>query len=324
MKAVIWTDVLQFSAVSIGIALIFAMAVTQIPGGAAEAFRIAGEAGRLKWLNLSTDPRELTSLWACVIGGMVLCMSPLTTDQAVLQRLFTTKSQADCRQSILVQSVLVIPITLLLSFAGIALFSFYRLHPNRLAGLPTTDAIVPFFAVQQLPHGAAGLVVACILSASMAVMSAGINALTTATTVDFYQRLIHPDATSSRLVSVGRWGTVGWGLLATLVALFADRLGELALAYNRVSSVISGPLLGIFLLATLTRRAVAAGALGGAVAGGAAVGIVCATTDWSFFWYGPIGCLTSVAVGWLISLFLPPPDKRKTWGLVVGYGEPGA
>jgi Na+/proline symporter len=45
MKAVIWTDVLQLSAVSIGIALIFGMAVTEIPGGAAEAFRIAGQPG---------------------------------------------------------------------------------------------------------------------------------------------------------------------------------------------------------------------------------------------------------------------------------------
>jgi hypothetical protein len=52
-------------------------------------------------------------------------------------------------------------------------------------------------------------------------------------------------------------GTLAWGAIVTVLALFAERLGELALAYNKVSSVITGPMLGIFLLATLIRRATA-------------------------------------------------------------------
>ena len=318
MRAVIWTDVIQFCAVSVGVLLIFYTALHHVSGGAAAAYRTALEAGRLRLFNFSTDPRELTSFWACIIGGSILCVAPLTTDQAVLQRLFTTKSAADCRQSVILQSILVVPITLLLSLTGIALFAYYHDNPGRLAGLNADDAIMPFFAVRELSPGVSGLIIASIFAASMSVMSAGINSLTTATTVDFYQRVFHPGRSLEHYARVGRIGTLAWGLVVTLLALFAGRLGELALAYNRVSSVVSGPLLGIFLLGILTRRATATGSILGAVAGMAAVGLASLRTGWSFFYFGPIGVLTTITAGYLASLLTRPPKPEKVHGLVLG------
>ena len=278
--------------------------------------------GRLKTFNFSTNPNELTSIWAAVLGGIVLCMAPLTTDQAVLQRLFTTKSSQDCRRSLILQALLVVPITVLLFLLGVALYVFYHFHPDQLTGLRQADAIVPLFAVRELPAGISGLVVASIFSASIAVMSAGINALTTASTIDFYQRVVRPNAPSTHYGVIGRIGTVCWGTIATGLALFADRLGDLALAYNRVSSVLSGPMLGIFLLATMTRRASARGVLLGAIVGGIVIREVSSNTGWSFFYYGPIGVLVTVGVGYGASLFMQAPPDDKIRGLVVGYGDP--
>jgi Na+/proline symporter len=245
-------------------------------------------------------------------------MAPLATDQAVLQRLFTTKSVEDSRRSVIVQCVVIIPLSLLLFLTGTALFVFYQAHPERLAGLSNTEAIMPFFAVRELPSGVSGLIIAAIFAASMAVMSAGINSLTTASTVDFYQRVFRPFEAPEHYARVGRIGTVCWGVAVTLLALTAGRLGELALAYNRVSSVISGPLLGIFLLATLTRRTTAAGALIGAIAGAAAVAPIMLWTNWSFFYLGPIGVVSTLAVGYVASLAMAPPPEHKVRGLVVG------
>ena len=318
MKAVIWTDVIQFFTVTIGVSVIFYTALNSIDGGVAVAYKTALEAGRLKFLNFSTDPSELTSLWACLFGGAVLCMAPLTTDQAILQRMFTTKSAQDCRQSILLQSAIVIPVAFLLYSSGAALYAFYHFHPERLAGLVNDDALLPMFAMRELPAGVSGLIIAAIFAASMAVMSAGINSLTTASTVDFYQRVFRPAETPEHYAKFGRWGTVGWGALVTFLALFAGRLGALALAYNRVSSIISGPLLGIFLLATLTRRTTASGALAGAVTGMAAVWTVSSNTNWSFFWFGPVGVIATVAAGYAASLFMAPPPPEKIIGLVKG------
>lgn len=317
IKAVIWTDVIQFCTVMTGVLLVFSAAMARIPGGMPAAIDLAAQAGKLHWLNTSTNPAELTSIWAIVFGGLVLCMAPLATDQAVLQRLFTTKSEQDCRRSVLVQSVVIMPLTLVLFLTGTVLWAFYQHFPARLEGLPNADAIVPFFVVRELPAGVSGVIVAAIFAASMAVMSAGINSLTTATTVDFYQRLFRPAESPEHYAQVGRAGTIAWGALATVVALYANRLGELALAYNKISSIISGPLLGVFLLATMTRRATGSGALAGAAAGMIAVLSASAFTDWSFFWHGPVGLIATFVAGYAVSGIAPARIRPDLRGLVV-------
>lgn len=318
MKAVIWTDVIQFVTVTTGVLVVFAVVMMGLDISVREAIRQASHAGRLRFLNFSFDPSELTSLWACLLGGVVLSMGPLTTDQAVLQRLFTTRSEKDCRQSVILQSFIVVPITLILNFLGVALYVHYARHPERLVGLTDNDAVLPFFISRELPPGLSGFVIAAIFAASMSVMSAGINALSTASTVDFYQRLWRPGRDTEHYASVGRTSTVVWGVVVTVVALFADRLGELALAYNRASSIISGPLLGIFLLATLSKRATAGGALLGALAGGISVVVVSASTDWSFFYLGPIGLFTTTAAGRIVSCWMAPPQESQLRGYVRG------
>jgi SSS family transporter len=319
IKAVIWTDVVQFCTVMLGIGLIFYTSISQTPGGFEAAWETARAAGKLKMFNFSTDPSVLTSFWAMLFGGIVLCMAPLTTDQAIIQRLFTTKSVHDCRRAILVQTVLIMPVLFMVYLAGTALFVFYQHNPAALSGLQTDDAIVPLFAVRELPAGVSGLIVAAIFAASMAVMSASVNSLTTATTMDFYQRLFRPNETPEHYGRVGRIGSAVWGGIVTGMALFAGHLGELALAYNRISSIISGPLLGIFLLAALVRRATAWGSLLGGLTGIITVVVVSRLTNWSFFWHGPVGVVATVFPGYFYSLWMAPPPERNLRGLV--YGE---
>lgn len=318
MRAVIWTDVIQFTTVSTGILLILGVALHRTPGGIAGAFGAAASAGHLRLVDLSTDPSRLTTLWACLIGGCVLALSSLTTDQAILQRLFTTKSPADCRRSLIAQAVILLPITILLNLVGLALFAFYRAHPQRLAGLGNLDAIVPYFIVRELPAGVAGLVTAALFAASMGVMSAGINSLTTASIMDFYRRLGGEERPSSHYAFAGKLGSASWGVIVTLLALMAGHAGDLVVAYNRVNSVLGGPMLGIFLLGILTRRANAAGALAGGAAGLITVVFVSAATDWSFFYFGAIGVAVTVAAGIAVSLCFGAPRPERVRGLVFG------
>jgi solute:Na+ symporter, SSS family len=320
MKAVIWTSVIQFCTVISGTLLISYVAVSHVNGGIATVYKTALAAGRLKLFDFSFDPKDLTSFWACIIGGSLLSIAPMTTDQAILQRFFTTKSYQDCKQSIILQSLLAIPVQLLLFFAGIGIFVFYHYNPSHLAGLTSNDSVMPFFAVHELPSGISGLLIASIFAASMAVMSAGINSLTTATTVDIYQRLFRPEETPQHYATVGRIGTVCWGAIATFFALFAKHLGDLVLSYMRVSSFISGPLFGIFALAALSKRTTATGALIGASVGTLIVAAVALRTEWSFFYQGPIGVVVTTAVGYAASLFMSPPPLEKIRGYVMGEG----
>jgi Na+/proline symporter len=240
------------------------------------------------------------------------------TDQAYLQRYFATKSLKDGRKSVLLDALIVIPVDGLLFLLGTVLFVFYRFYPSHLAGLTNVDDILPFFVVRELGGVFSGLVIASIFAVSMAVMSAGINSLTTVTTVDFYQRLIRHNDPKANLVLVGRLGTLGWGTVATVAALFANRLGSLANAFNLINSFLGGPILGIFLLGMLSRKARANGTVLAGAAGLIAVWLASWKTPVSFYYLSFIGLLATLTVGYLASLIGTPPDPIQLRGLVHG------
>jgi Na+/proline symporter len=101
--------------------------------------------------------------------------------------------------------------------------------------------------------------------------------------------------------------TVGWGVFTTIGALYAGRLGELALAFAKIQGFVGGVMLGIFLLAIFSRRTNALGAIVGSTVGMAFVCYIAFRTNISFFWHGIIGCLATVVVGYTISTIGPNP-----------------
>ena len=145
----------------------------------------------------------------------------------------------------------------------------------------------------------------------------GLNSLSTASTVDFYQRLFHPGATAQHYVRFGRTAIAIWGLLATVIALFMNRLGALAIAYAKVSSLVAGPMLGILLLGMLTRRTTPTGTLASAALGAMAVGAVASLTDISFYYHVLVGVAVTLIAGWFASRFTTPPAPAQIEGLVL-------
>jgi len=279
MKAVIWTDVMQFTMLIGGLVMVGWLSVSHVPGGVHTVFQVASEAGRLHLFNFSTDLTQTTTFWATAIGGGFMALSTLGTDQAYLQRYFTTSSLRQGQWSILLDAIIIVPVSLVLYLAGPTLYTFYHFHPAALKDLPSSDAILPFFVVTELGGWFSGLVVGSIFAASMAVMSAGINSLTTVSTMDFYKRLIRPNCSDAETVLVGRTGTIAWGAIATMGALFAHRLGPIINAFNMINSFLGGPILGIFLLGMLTRRTRGTGAILGATAGLMSVSLLAWKSD---------------------------------------------
>jgi sodium-coupled monocarboxylate transporter 8/12 len=322
MKAVIWTDVIQFSILITGLITVVWLSILHVPGGVHTVLHVARDAGRLHLFNFSTDLTQLTTFWAAAIGGGFMALSTLGTDQAYLQRYFTTSSLQEGQRSILLDAIIVVPVSLLLYSVGPVLYTFYKFHPSALRGLPSNDAILPFFVMTELGGWFSGLVIASIFAASMAVMSAGINALTTATTVDFYKRLVRRNSSDSETVLAGRIGTVAWGAAATGAALFANRLGPIINAFNMINSFLGGPILGVFLLGMLTRRTRGTAALIGALVGLASVSLLAWKTHLAFFYFAIVGTLVAFGCGWLLSLLQPGRQESELLGLVRGLEAP--
>lgn len=170
------------------------------------------------------------------------------------------------------------------------------------ANFNDVNYVFPTFVLQNMPMGVIGLIIAAIFAAAMSSIAAELNALATATTIDFYRRLYQPAATDTHYVAVGRISTFVWGIFACIVAIFATNLGSLIEVVNKFGSFFYGSLLGVFVLAFVVKRANARGAFFGLLFGIASVWISSLYTNIEFLWFNVIGCLITVLFGYLISL----------------------
>jgi SSS family solute:Na+ symporter len=113
--------------------------------------------------------------------------------------------------------------------------------------------------------------------------------------------------------------------------MFVDQLGTIIKAMGIINGFFVGPLLSVFLLGFLTTRANSFGAFGGAIAGTAVTAVVATMpVQWlpsvlqpssvfpiSWLWYGPVGCLFTMVIGYLLSLARPAPELQKVASLTL-------
>jgi Na+/proline symporter len=164
--------------------------------------------------------------------------------------------------------------------------------------------------VTQLPRGLAGLLIAAIIAAAMANLSAAFNSLASSSVMDFYKPFVRPNADEKHYLAVSRAVTLGWGAVLVAIALAAQHLHrsvlELALT---IASVPYGSMLGIFLLGVLTKRANSRGAFAGALVALATMGVVVGCTSLAWTWYVAVGTVVTFAVGWAVSATEKQPRR---------------
>jgi len=165
--------------------------------------------------------------------------------------------------------------------------------------------VFPTFITTHMPVGLVGLMIAAIFMAAMSASGGELNALATATIIDFYRRHWVREATDTHYLRVSKAATIFWGLFACVVATYAANQGALIEVVNRYGSLYYGSLLGVFILAIGTRRATATGAFWGMIAGMIVVVTVALALPIEFLWHNPIGAAVVVVVGMAISMLAP-------------------
>ena len=166
------------------------------------------------------------------------------------------------------------------------------------ASYTDVNYVFPTFIVTALPIGLVGLWIAAIITAATDTIAAELNSLATASVIDVYQRLYHQGAPDEHYLRVSKMATAFWGLFATVVAVYASSLGSLIEVVNRFGSFFYGSILGVFMLAILTRRATGTGAFVGLITGMSAVAAVAfGLPSMSFLWHNVIGAVVVFVVG---------------------------
>lgn len=183
--------------------------------------------------------------------------------------------------------------------------------------------IFPTFIFTYLPMGLVGLLIAAIFAAAMSSIAAELNALATATVIDFYRRHLKPAATDHETLVVSRWTTAAWGVFTCVVAVYAANLGSLIEVVNEFGSYFYGSLLGVFILALGFKRANGHGAFFGLLGGLATVALV---AQWngpdrvhmSFLWYNVIGAFAVALIGAIVSAMTGGNSRNQVAGGQLG------
>jgi SSS family transporter len=337
MTAVMWTDVIQFFVLYGGAFLVMIVAILRTDGGTGYLWQAALENGKLTTIDFKWDPTQRISTWAIILGGTVGMLAAYATDQVAIQRYLTTKSYEESRRSLIFHAIIIVPASIIFYWMGTILWGFYHQQPGLLVGFDAEhpDRILPFFIAHQLPVGVRGALIAALFAATMSSIDSGINSITTTTIVDFYGGVLKRTYDRAAHLLLARIWTVIWGVIVTGAAIAAGMWGSTLLEMsNKVSGLFCGPLLGIFLLGMLTKRANWQGALIGAAIGfGAALltafgGPLSAVLDprsmlhavsakmgeVTFLYYPTIGCGLTLAFGILFSLLFAPPRPEQVAG----------
>ena len=317
MRAVIWTDILQFIVKVGGLFFVLAFIFMKLDGGATEFFATANAAGKTKMFDWSFDLTKAT-VWGFVFLIIMEIVLTFPKDQVLMQRVFTTKSDKEAGRSVWLFAAIIFPASWLFYMIGAGLWVFYQSHPERMNPLLSVDATFPLFIAAELPAGITGLIIAGIFAASMATCSSIINSVATMVSVDFYERLAKKP-TQAVSIRLAEFVTVVAGLIGIGLALILSRynINSYLDTALELYGLLGGGFGGAYTLGMFTRRANWQGVLIGMFAS-----VVLTFAAWSVnlvhpFIYLAIAILFSIVFGYIGSLFFPAPAPESLKGLVI-------
>ena len=293
VSAVIWTDVVQMFVYIAGAAAVAIALLNRIDGGWSEVVRVGRDTGRF----VAIDPRFIFNvpytLFGGIVGGITIALSTHGTDQFLVQRLLSAKSQRDASRGLVLSGFIVFAQFVLFLLIGVMLYTYYQQTPLPQP-LTRTDQILPVFVVSELTNGLAGFIVAAIVAAAL---SPSLNAMAATTVSDFYLPYVNPMANQARQMRVSKQATVAWGIVQLAVAIGAQWMNQSVLdAGLAVLSFAAGSILGAFLLGTLAPSIRERDAFAGMIAGLVVMTAVWWATTIAFTWYLSIGAITTCVV----------------------------
>lgn len=303
VKAVIWTDAVQFGLFMAGGLFTLYYIPTLVDGGGATLLARAAEAGKLHWLNPQFSLTMPFNLWMGVIGGTFVVLSSHGAEQLIVQRVLACRNVADGRKALILSAVLILPLFLIFLLVGAMLWAYYREAPMAIpipevkpgSGISANDYIYPIFMMTAVPHVLKGFLIVSILSAAMSSVSSALTSLASVSTMDFVKPWVKSGRSEGFFLRFSKGSTVGWAVLLILVAYLSREVEYVLNAAFTLRGLTSGALLGGLILVLWWKRGaswpVVIGALTAVVV---MVGI--SRLEWSQT--GPAGVSTQAKVAW--------------------------
>jgi SSS family transporter len=259
VKAVIWTDAVQFGLFLAGGVFALFYIPTLIDGGWGAVMAQAGAAGKLVWMNTNFTFSAPFNIWMGAIGGTVMVLSTHGAEQLIVQRVLACRDVADGRKALALSAVLIFPLFLIFLLVGVMLWVFYQGHPFQIPlpearpGIKSNDFIFPIFMMTEVPHILKGFLIVAILSAAMSSISSAITSLASVSTMDFVKQIMK-GRDEEYFLRFSKISTVFWAVVLVGTAWLTREVTFVLNAAFSLRGLTAGALLGSLIIALFWKR----------------------------------------------------------------------
>jgi SSS family transporter len=219
--ALIITDYIQFLMKVLGLLLLVPLAFRRAGG-----IRHAMHGLPPSFFHATSGQYNLTYL----IGFGVMLTITLNGSWALAQKFYSVTNAREASKAAYLSAILHAVTPPLMIVPAILGRTFL---PNLIAQHRTGDVYV-LLVLELLPAGMVGIIVAAMLSATMATVSADFSSIASVLTKDVYQRLFDPDVSSVRLIWAGKLITLLVGGLSIGIGLYISHRGDVGVLHLMV------------------------------------------------------------------------------------------
>ncbi len=266
IEAVVWLDVVQGFLLIGGGLLSLGILLFSVEGGPGTIWQVAVDNGKVGFGPFDLEFVNLTFV-VMALNGVFYAIQKYGTDQTIVQRYLTAKSDREAVKASLIGVLLSVPVWALFMFIGTALFSYYQVSGDLLPAGIKADEVFPHFIMTRIPVGVVGLILSAQIAAAFSSLDSDLNCLSAICLEDYYLRW-RPEASQKRQMFMSRLFTTLAGAGAVFVALMYVRAGSegvLGIIFT-LYALFSGGIAGMFLLGIFSRKANRRGILFGILA----------------------------------------------------------
>jgi solute:Na+ symporter, SSS family len=316
VKAVIWTDAVQFGLFLAGGIFTIVYIPTLIEGGFSAVMSQAAAAAKTHWLNTEFTWNAPINIWMGVIGGTFLVMSTHGAEQLIVQRVLACKNIRDGRRALILSAALIFPLFLIFLTVGVMLWVYYQHQPFAIAipearpGIKANDFIYPIFMVTAVPHVLKGFLIVAILSAAMSSVSSAMTALASVSTMDIMKNLFKRTRDDEFFLRFSKRSTVFWAGALILVAFLTRKNDSVLNAAFALRGLTAGALLGSLMLTLLWKKGSSTPVVIAMFAALAVMTYIFIYTKIFWPWYTLIGTVVLLGTAYLMRAVLPKHDAK--------------
>ncbi len=280
IRAVVWTDVIQFFILIGGAFLTMGVVAAKTDSGVSDwlAHTQQYKHEAVEWYSFDVGDRSNVAFIAIGMCFWFICTHG--ANQVALQRYFSVKDVWAARRSYLVSALSSFALGVILAAVGMSIMYFIETHnlpavanleSNELKDVRAAqDAMFPQFISYYIPSGLRGMVVAALFAAAMSTIDSGSNSVSTIFTVDFFRRLYPEGSEITSELKLARMVTATIGVVVVIctIGLFhASKGTDIITLCQKGFNMFLGPLGALFVLGMFSRRATARSVLPAVIIG---------------------------------------------------------